>query len=151
MSTKAARWAQHGRTGTKATGANVRDVTASLAPRETQLFLSGAGIAQYIALDRPDIMYAVKELRQATANPDVLAMLRLKRLTRYLRGEPDVEVRYYYEQPCAIPDIKATKNGKDGDGPVIKCFVDSDWAGDELTRKSTSSGVTMIDGYLIET
>ena len=87
--------------------------------------------------DRSDIQYAVKELRQATANPDVLAMLRLKRLTRYLRGEPDVEVRYYYEQPCAIPDIKATKSGKDGDGPVIKCFVDSDWAGDKRERKST--------------
>ena len=51
----------------------------------------------------------------------------VKRVIRYLKGRPRVAILYCFQE--AEPDI------------VVR--TDSDWAGDELTRRSTSGGVVL--------
>ncbi len=53
-----------------------------------------AARANYLAADRPDIQYAVKELCKSMARPTVGDRRRLKRLARYLVGKPRLVSRY---------------------------------------------------------
>ncbi len=72
-----------------------------------------AARANYLALDRPDIQYAVKELCRAMAKPTVGDRRKMKRLARYLVGRPRVVTKY---------DFQDKVEQVDG-------FTDSDWAG----------------------
>ena len=107
--------------GTNDTGKGHPDVLTPLPADECRGFLSAAGLLKDSALDRPDVGYATKEIRQRVAKPDVLAMLMLKRVGRYLLAH--AEVAYYYayqEEPKAIT-----------------CYTDADWAGEPVKRLST--------------
>ena len=122
----------------KDTGRNHPDALELLPPDEKNIFLSGSGTLQYLTLDRPDLMYATKEIRSKTTAPDVLAMLMLKRAARYLIGLKNVVVRYLYQ--LAVKELT--------------CYTDSDWAGHVITRLSTTSGMMMngqhwIDGWAL--
>ena len=48
--------------------------------------------ANYIAPDRPDIAYAVKELARGMSSPTQGDWCRLKRLAKYLRADPDLSI-----------------------------------------------------------
>ncbi|CAK0831695.1 unnamed protein product [Prorocentrum cordatum] len=120
--------------GSKATGANVRDIEEKLSEHDAVIFHSAAGVLQFIVLDRPEILLADKEIRQAVAAPDKLSMMRLRRVVRYLTGERECYTAYHYqEQPKALD-----------------CYTDSDWGGAKVTRKSTSAGVIVAGSHWLE-
>lgn len=56
---------------------------------QAALFRSGLGLVLYIAMDRPDIQFAVKTLSSYMSKPSTKAMAALKHLTSYLDGTPD--------------------------------------------------------------
>ena len=93
-----------------------------------------AARANYLAQDRPDIMYAVKEICRQMAAPTVGAWRKLKRLARYLLGETRVVTRYDWQ----------------GEGHDLDGFSDSDWAGCRTTGKSTSGGALMVGSHFIK-
>ena len=90
--------------------------------------------AAYLNQDRVDITETTKNLARAMANPRVGHMVQLKRLARYLKGKPRTVLRYYRQDP------------KDSH---IRCFTDSDWAGDVESRRSTSGMVILRGKHLI--
>ena len=93
-----------------------------------------AARGNYLALDRPDIQYPVKELCRAMSRPTVGDRRKLKRLGRYLVGRPRVVAKYAYQhRPGQV------------DG-----FTDSDWAGCRRTAKSTSGGVIRVGRHFIK-
>ena len=55
-------------------------------------FRSGLGLALYLAMDRPDIQFAVKTLSSYMARPSVKALSALKHLVSYLDGSADDRV-----------------------------------------------------------
>ena len=57
-----------------------------------------------------------------------------KRLLRYLRGTQDLGLKLQVQNRACS---------------TLTVFTDSDWAGDRPTRKSVSSWVIMLDGFLI--
>eukprot|EP00435_Cladocopium_sp_Y103_P003447 s3968_g1.t1 len=61
----------------------------SLTSDQTSVFRSGLGLALYVAMDRPDIQFAVKTLSSYMSRPSVKAMAALKHLASYLDGTPD--------------------------------------------------------------
>ena len=88
---------------------------------------------KYFALDRPDIQYAVKEAAKRMSAPCVPDWKLLKRLGRYLRRYPRaVQVFVWQDEPAELT-----------------AYVDSDWAGDRVTRKSTSGGMVFRGHHLI--
>ena len=89
--------------------------------------MSGSGLLQYIALDRMDVVFATKEVRSRTAKADVLALLLLKRVAKYLVGHREITISYPYQ----------------GNPSQIDCYTDADWAGDVTTRLSTTAGALM--------
>ena len=90
--------------------------------------------ANYMSPDRPDIAYAVKELARGMSSPTVGDWCRLKRLARYLKGRPRLVHKYRWQK-------KAEK---------ISIFIDADWAGDKVSRKSTTGGCIMIGDHLLK-
>ena len=90
--------------------------------------------ANYLALDRTDIMFAVKELCKHMCNPDQNDWESLKRLGRYLSERPRVATVFYYQEKYSN----------------ISVVTDSDWAGDRMTRKSTSGGIIKLGLHTIK-
>ena len=118
---------------------NVEEVTrveesSTLFQEEQKLFRSATMRAAYLSQDRVDITETVKCLRRAMARPREGHMVQLKRLARYLKGRPKAVIRYEAQDPRQA---------------MIKCHTDSDWAGDVLTRRSTSGMVVRRGQHLI--
>ena len=88
-----------------------------------------------MALDRPEIQFAVKECAKSMSNPTQADLLKLKRLGRYLKGHPITATIYRWQNNPEKVDI----------------FTDSNWAGDKGTRKSTSGGAICMGDHLIKT
>ena len=88
----------------------------------------------FLAHDRPDIMYACKELARFAANPHSADLIRAKRLARYLKGYPTFTWHFHgFEEPTSLVT-----------------WVDSDWAGQTDTRKSTSGGIVLIGSCCVD-
>ena len=81
--------------------------------------------ANYLALDRFDIQYAVKEMCGRMSNPSQGDLHRLRRLGRYFVGR----LRSVWR--CKIQAARGELVG----------YTDSDWAGCRKTGRSTSGGV----------
>ena len=77
--------------------------------------------ANYLAQDRCDIAYAVKEACRDMANPTTSSWEKIKRVVRYLKGEPRVVYEYNWQ-------------GQED----LAVYVDTDWAVCFKTRKSAS-------------
>jgi hypothetical protein len=106
----------------------------SLLPERTaSLFRSFAARANYLALDRPDIAQATKELCRRMSAPKAADLRALARVARYLAGAG----RVVYEYPWQSR-------------PVLRVFTDSDFAGCVATRLSTSGGAVMLGTHLLK-
>ena len=73
--------------------------------------------ANYLAVDRGDIAFCVKELARCMSSPSRQDWERLRRLAKYLRHEPRCVLWYAYQ----------------GTTNEVTCFTDSDWAGCKKT------------------
>ncbi|PKU87036.1 Retrovirus-related Pol polyprotein from transposon TNT 1-94 [Dendrobium catenatum] len=89
------------------------------------------GSLQYLTLTRPDISYSVNILSQHMHDPLPPHFYLLKRLLRYIRGT------LHYGLPITKSNL------------ILKSFSDADWAGDPITRKSTSGYCSFLGDTLI--
>lgn len=78
----------------------------------------------YLAQDRCDIQYAVKELAKFAADPTTSARERLKRLGKFISNKPRYVIVYKPQSNLF----------------AVNGMTDSDWAGDKTTRRSTNAG-----------
>jgi len=85
---------------------------------QAALFRSGLGLVLYIAMDRPDLQFAVKTLSSYISKPSTKAMAALKHLTSYLDGTPDSGIL-----------LKTTEQGK-----TLSDF----WRNDDLIQNETT-------------
>ena len=105
-----------------------------LAPKQSKEYRALAARANYLAPDRADIQYAVKEICRGMANPTRGDWRKLKRLGRFLIGRPRVVISYGYQSE---------------EEPLLG-FSDSDWAGCRRTARSTSGGVVMKGSHMLK-
>lgn len=91
-----------------------------------------AARANFLASDRLDIQFAVKELCRSMSAPKQGSWDAMKRLARYLLEKPRVIWQFGVD----------TK----GDPEIIEVYSDSDWAGCRKSRKSTSGAVVTVGG-----
>ena len=96
-------------------------------------FRSGAARANYLAMDRPDLSYATKEMCRRMSAPRKQDVESLKRIARYLASEPRLVYTYAWQPYCDL-----------------KVFVDTDFAGCTKTRKSTSGGCALLGSHLVK-
>ena len=106
-----------------------------LGPEDATRYRALAARANYLALDRPDVQYAVKEICRSMSKPTVGGKKKLKRLGRYLIGKPRMVSRFDWR----------------GEESEVETFGDSNWAGCKTTGRSTSGGSVTIGGHVIKT
>ncbi len=89
----------------------------------------------YLALDRSDIQYAVKDCARGMSKPTNRYYLKLKRIGRYLKHRPRAVIEYRWQSETR----------------ELRIYTDANWAGDKRTRKSTSGGAIFIGNHFIKT
>jgi hypothetical protein len=97
-------------------------------------FRAAAARANYLAQDRPDCQFACKEICRWMSKPTTGSFEAIKRLGRFLVGQPRLVWRYVFQDDCGIT-----------------VYSDTDWAGCPRTRKSTSGGCILVGRHLIKT
>ena len=118
-------------------------VKGALIPEEEDSHLDPSSATQFrqfiarcnfLCHDRVDIQYAVKEAAKGMANPKKSDHMKLVRIVKYLKGRP----RY----------VMVFRPQRDVDG--INGYSDSDFAGDVVSRKSTSGGTVMVGDHMVK-
>ncbi|GJS08594.1 putative ribonuclease H-like domain-containing protein [Tanacetum coccineum] len=99
---------------------------------DEHLYRSMIGSLMYLTSLRPDIMFAVCACARFQVNPKVSHLYDVKRIFRYLKGQPKLGLWYPKDSPF---DLVA--------------YTDSDYAGAKLDRKSTT-GVLWIQNQLLD-
>ena len=99
---------------------------------DPHLFRSMIGSLMYLTASRPDIMFGVCSCARYQANPKVSHLVVVKRIFRYLKGQPSLGLLY----------------PKDSNFELY-AFTDSDYGGCNLDRKSTSGGCQFLGNRLV--
>ncbi|GJZ05307.1 putative ribonuclease H-like domain-containing protein [Tanacetum coccineum] len=123
------------------------DVKTASTPMETQkpllkdedgeevdvhMYTSMIGSLMYLTSSRPNIMFVVCACARYQVNPKVSHLYAVKRIFRYLKGQPKLGIWYPKDSPF---DLVA--------------YTDSDYAGASLDRKSTIGGCQFLGCRLI--
>ncbi|GJU35329.1 putative ribonuclease H-like domain-containing protein [Tanacetum coccineum] len=99
---------------------------------DVHLYRSMIGSLMYLTSSRPDIMFAVYACARYQVNPKVSHLDAVKRIFRYLKGQPKMSIWYSKDLPF---DLVA--------------YTDSDYARASLDRKSTIGGCQFFGYKLI--
>nr|GEW82002.1 uncharacterized mitochondrial protein AtMg00810-like [Tanacetum cinerariifolium] len=103
---------------------NVKDV-------DVHLYRSMIGSLMYLTSSRPDIKFAICACARFQVTPKVSHLHALKRIFRYLKGQPKLGIWYPKD---LLFDLEA--------------YTDSDYAGASLDRKSTTKGCQFLGNRL---
>ncbi|GKF42574.1 hypothetical protein Tco_0125916 [Tanacetum coccineum] len=90
---------------------------------DAHLYRSMIRSLMYLIAFRPDIMFVVCACARFQVTPKVSYLHDVKRIFRYLKGQPKLVLWYPMDSPFNLED-----------------FSDSDYAGASLDRKSTTGG-----------
>ena len=120
--------------GTKEEGQTQEDADVLLGDRDATAYRAIVARCNYLAPDRLDIAFSVKELARKMSKPNRGDWTKLKRLGRYLSGKPRLLQHY---------DLQGSQR-------VLKAFSDADWAGCEATRKSTTGGCLTLGTHVLK-
>ncbi|MDP6494880.1 MAG: reverse transcriptase domain-containing protein, partial [Dehalococcoidia bacterium] len=101
-----------------------------------KVYQGGSARGNYMGLDRPETQFAVKECCRWMSAPTELALRALKRVGRFVEGQPRLVLKMNFEN--------TEENSQ------VDVYVDSDYAGCPRTRKSTSGGCVMMGTHLIK-
>ncbi|GJS49989.1 putative ribonuclease H-like domain-containing protein [Tanacetum coccineum] len=99
---------------------------------DVNLYRSMIGSLMYLTFSRPDIMFAVCACARYQVNPKVSHLHAVKRIFRYLKGQPKLGLWY----------------PKDSLFNLV-AYTNSDYAGASLDRKSTTGGCQFLGCRLI--
>ncbi|GKE13160.1 putative ribonuclease H-like domain-containing protein, partial [Tanacetum coccineum] len=90
---------------------------------DVHIYRSMIGSLMFVTSSRPDIMFVVRACARYQVNPKVSHLYVVKRIFKYLKGQPKLGLWYPKDSPF---DLVA--------------YTDSDYAGASLDRKSTTGG-----------
>ncbi|GJW35844.1 putative ribonuclease H-like domain-containing protein [Tanacetum coccineum] len=99
---------------------------------DVHLYRSMIGSLMYLTASRPDIMFAVCACSRFQVTPKTSHLSAVKRIFRYLKGKPKLGLWY--------PRVSSFD---------LEAYSDSDYAGANLDRKSTTGGCQFLGRRLI--
>ncbi|GJX45293.1 putative ribonuclease H-like domain-containing protein [Tanacetum coccineum] len=99
---------------------------------DIHLYRSMIGSLMYLTSSRPDIMFLVCACSRFQVQPKVSHLNAVKRIFRYLKGQPKLGLWYPKDSPF-----------------ILEAFLDSDYAGASLDINSTTGGCQFLGSRLI--
>ena len=101
---------------------------------DVTLFRGIAARSNYLGSDRPEMMYASKEVCREMSDPSKGGLDKLVRLGKFLAGRPRVKWEFPNQEQQSTIDV----------------YVDANWAGCRRSRKWTSGGCAMLGKQCIK-
>ncbi|GJS99028.1 hypothetical protein Tco_0820198 [Tanacetum coccineum] len=101
-------------------------------PVNAHLYRSMIGSLMYLTASRPDIIFAVSACSRNQVTPTSSNLEVVKKIFKYLKGQPKLGLWYPRESPF-----------------VLEAYSDSDYAGANKDRKSTTGGCQFLGRRLI--
>ena len=120
------------------------DNSQKLDEKDSSNFRSVVGLCLYVARERPDLMFGIKELAALMSSPTVVALQHLRKLIGFMKHVGDVGIFL----PNLQPGIGKFQAGGDQQ-LIIESFSDADWSSNKSHRRSTSCGVHLINGAYV--
>ena len=108
-----------------------------LTREECKSFRMLAARLNYMAQDNVWLQFPAKEVCRNMANPRLRDFEKIKRIVKFLIGVGEVKLWFRWQSEEELRNISV--------------FVDSDWAGCKVTRKSTSGGVLKVGQHVLKT
>ena len=109
--------------------------TETMGEQEATRYRAIAARLNYLAGDRPDLLFASKCVCRRMSAPRNKDWEMLKRVARYLKGCPRMIQRFDWEHD---------------DPKTLIGYADSDWAGDKVDMKSTSGGAIQWGSHILK-
>nr|GEV42708.1 putative ribonuclease H-like domain-containing protein [Tanacetum cinerariifolium] len=100
-------------------------------PVNVHLYRSMIGSLMYLTALRPEIMFAVSACLQNQVTSTTSNLEVVKKIFKYLKGQPRLGLWYHKEPPL-----------------VVEAYSDSDYAGANRDRKSTTGGCQFLAEYV---
>ena len=119
---------------TKATGKGRRDIDNDLEPHDVQTFRQAAGTGLYLSIDRPSLQFAMSVVMSGMSEPKVVLQLQVVRVARYVLQHSGETWLFNFQ----------------ADPKALYLHTDTDWAADELTRKSVSCTVERYGSHMLD-
>ena len=113
----------------------VYDDDDELDAEDARRYRAIAARLNYLAVDRVDLQYSVKEAARCMAKPLRAHWQKLIKIGRYLIGTPRLVVNFPWQEEV----------------DMVTSYTDSDWAGCVRSAKSTSGGIIAIGDHIIKT
>nr|GEV66738.1 putative ribonuclease H-like domain-containing protein [Tanacetum cinerariifolium] len=101
-------------------------------PVNVHLYRSMIGSLMYLTASRPDIMFALSACSRHQVTPTTSNLEAIKKIFKYLKGQPKLGLWYPKESPL-----------------VLEAYSDSDYAGPNKDRKSTTGECQFLGRRLI--
>ena len=111
------------------------DNSRELSSSESTQYRAATARCICLAIDRPDIQFAAKEVSRFMSSPRECDWENVYKVARYLKGVPRLKHKFIVRGSTYRVDV----------------YVDSDWADDPLTRKSTSGVVIYYSDNVVKT
>eukprot|EP00435_Cladocopium_sp_Y103_P061662 s367_g23.t1 len=119
------------------------DNSPSLTLADSSAYRSVIGLLLYLARDRLDIMFSVKELSSCMSAPTMGALQKLRKLVGYLKASGEIGIK------LTIPEHGKGHCKTGGECFwLVETFTGADWSGSRKHRKSTSSAIHFINNNL---
>nr|GFA43992.1 uncharacterized mitochondrial protein AtMg00810-like [Tanacetum cinerariifolium] len=99
---------------------------------DVHIYIYMLGSLMYLASSRPDIMFTICACARHQVSPKVSYLHAVKRIFRYLKGQPKLGLWYPKDSPFEL-----------------EAYTDSDYAGSSLDWKSTTGGCQFLGCGLI--
>ena len=110
---------------------------------DAAIYRSIVGMGIYLAQERLDISFVVKELASKMSSPTELAMQKARRLVGYLKETEGQHIL------LPLPVQGEGLHGHSHEVWLLETFTDADWSGNRATRRSTSSSIHGLNGIVI--
>ena len=108
--------------GTAATTKTMRHALDEWPLERAKAVSLAGGTATNLAMDRPDIAHSIRGANQDVAKPKVRTEARLKRVARYLPGEPELIWTFPYQEMPTKLVVRTDANWIGQDSEDQKCF-----------------------------
>jgi hypothetical protein len=102
---------------------------------KAKLYRGIAARCKHLAVERPELQFAVKELCREMSRATIGSRSKLVRVGRYLKGHPRLVWMFDLQVLLTVVDV----------------YSDANWAACRRTRKSTSGGVAMLGSHVLKT
>ena len=112
-------------------------------PEDAAIYKSIVGMGIYLAQERMDVAFVVKELAGRMSSPTEISLLKVQKFVGYLKETEHQHIL------LPLPQRGQGINMRSHELWILASCTDADWSGNRATRKSTSSSVHALNGMII--